>query len=543
MDYQTKDGILLRNVPDGTPEAAIKSRIAQIRASRSQPAPDPLANLDPTEGMSGAETVAAGFGGALTNLGRGAGQMLGMVSDEEVSESRRMDAPLNKTLGGKIGNIAGNIAAAVPAAFIPGANTMVGAAAVGGIAGALQPTVEGESRALNATVGAGLGVAGKYAGDKAGSFLANKLNKAQANVAAKNAAAVPKNAVISEARKAGYVMPPSQANPSLLNRYVEGFSGKIQTGQGASVKNQEVTDLLSKQALGIADDAPLSKAVLRQVREGAGQAYEAVKNSQPRLITTPRYRGDIRALKNDWSAAAREFPDLVKNKEVDALVNSLNRQDISTNAAVELVKKLRFDASVNRRSFDNPAKRELAKAQGKAAEAIDNLIEQNLQRSGNGKLFDEYRHSRMLIARAHDVEDALDETTGHVSARELAKIMGDKPLSGELGTIGRFAKTFPKAAQDLDKMGSTPGISPLDYAGGAIGTLLSGNPAALLSIGARPAVRGMSLSRPYQNLLADAPQFKVGRSLSIPAAALNSRLTKGATPFLAGQSAVGKDLE
>jgi hypothetical protein len=34
MDIQTRDGILLRNVPDGTPDEAIKARIAKIRAER-----------------------------------------------------------------------------------------------------------------------------------------------------------------------------------------------------------------------------------------------------------------------------------------------------------------------------------------------------------------------------------------------------------------------------------------------------------------------------------------------------------------------------
>lgn len=35
MDYQTKDGILLRNVPDGTPDELIKARIEKIRAERN----------------------------------------------------------------------------------------------------------------------------------------------------------------------------------------------------------------------------------------------------------------------------------------------------------------------------------------------------------------------------------------------------------------------------------------------------------------------------------------------------------------------------
>lgn len=40
MDIQTKDGILLRNIPDGTPEDQIKSRIASIRQERGTSAPE-----------------------------------------------------------------------------------------------------------------------------------------------------------------------------------------------------------------------------------------------------------------------------------------------------------------------------------------------------------------------------------------------------------------------------------------------------------------------------------------------------------------------
>lgn len=42
MDIQTKDGILLRGIPDGTPDDAIKARIEKIRAERGTPAPTPF---------------------------------------------------------------------------------------------------------------------------------------------------------------------------------------------------------------------------------------------------------------------------------------------------------------------------------------------------------------------------------------------------------------------------------------------------------------------------------------------------------------------
>lgn len=40
-----------------------------------------------------------------------------------------------------------------------------------------------------------------------------------------------------EAQEAGYVIPPTQVKPSLLNRLIEGSAGKISTAQNASFKN------------------------------------------------------------------------------------------------------------------------------------------------------------------------------------------------------------------------------------------------------------------------------------------------------------------
>lgn len=48
MDIQTKDGILLRGIPDGTPEEEIKARIQKIRAERQPSTPDaPVRFMEP----------------------------------------------------------------------------------------------------------------------------------------------------------------------------------------------------------------------------------------------------------------------------------------------------------------------------------------------------------------------------------------------------------------------------------------------------------------------------------------------------------------
>lgn len=123
---------------------------------------------DPTEGMSGMRKAAAGYGQAIPNLVRGVGQLVGTHSQADVDEARKLDAALLKSGAGMAGNIAGNAALFAPTAFIPGANTYIGAGAIGSAIGAAQPVATGESRAMNVGLGAGAGVAGQAAGNALG---------------------------------------------------------------------------------------------------------------------------------------------------------------------------------------------------------------------------------------------------------------------------------------------------------------------------------------------------------------------------------------
>jgi hypothetical protein len=106
----------------------------------------------------------AGWGKAAVDLGRGAGQWLGLVSREDVANSRERDQELMSTKAGRGGSFAGSIANAVPAAFVPGANTLAGSAAIGAGLGALQPSVSTGETAGNIGLGAATGPASLLAG-------------------------------------------------------------------------------------------------------------------------------------------------------------------------------------------------------------------------------------------------------------------------------------------------------------------------------------------------------------------------------------------
>jgi hypothetical protein len=112
---------------------------------------------DPTSGMSGLAKFGAGYGKAGMDLARGAGQLVGLESRQDVQDARDRDAPLMNTGAGKVGNFAGSIADLAPAAFVPGANTLAGAAGIGALGGLLQPSTSTGETAANVGLG---GVAG-----------------------------------------------------------------------------------------------------------------------------------------------------------------------------------------------------------------------------------------------------------------------------------------------------------------------------------------------------------------------------------------------
>jgi hypothetical protein len=118
----------------------------------------------PTDGMSTTELALAGAGKAVADLGRGAGQWLGVVSRDDVAESRKRDKALMGTGAGLAGNIAGNVAAVLPTAFIPGANTLAGAGAIGAVTGAMAPSESTGETLKNIGVGGALAPASILAG-------------------------------------------------------------------------------------------------------------------------------------------------------------------------------------------------------------------------------------------------------------------------------------------------------------------------------------------------------------------------------------------
>lgn len=526
-------------------------------------ATDPQASA--VDGMSGLDRFRAGLAGGVlqaggliknalndasvaladTSVGRvidRAGQSMGLSSAADVkarndagrAEFNRVMAPLNDTASGKAGNIVGTVATLLPTAAIPGANTWTGAALIGGGAGAiLSETGERDTGAATGAIG---GVVGKGLGLGLAKGVTALKGKVAESVAARAPMVGQQQAAVRTARELGYTVPPTMANPSGANRLLEGFAGKLTTGQQASLKNQEVTNRLIRNTFGLADDVPLNTDTMGAIRSQAGKAYDDLANFGT-FSKDAAYDMDLAKIRKPLDTFAKDFPDLANN-EVDGLLNAINRDRFDSGAAIEALKRFRFDGNANKISLD-PEKKALGRVQLQAADAMESMIERNLQKFvGGDEMLNSFRNARQTIAKTYTVEKALNSQTGNVNALKLAdQLRKGKPLSGDIKKAAQFAEAFKTAAKEPTS--SPTGTSPLDWAAAGGISAMSANPYLLALAGARPAVRATILSRPYQNLMTMPGTPTVSPLLELAAKGASSRVAQQSMPAIG----IGSSLE
>jgi hypothetical protein len=342
--------------------------------------------------------------------------------------------------------------------------------------------------------------------------------------------------VAKEAQDVGYVIPPTQINPSLLNRAMEGTAGKLTTAQNASFKNQIVTNRLANKALGLPEDTVITPEVLGNIRTNAGKAYENLGISGT-IKTSSKFNQALDEIPvyKDALKAEKDFPTGKKNEIVE-VIDSLRSPVFDVSSAVSKINVLRGNADKAFASGDKA----LGKANKAASEVLENTIENYLANSKQTDLLNNFRDARQLIAKTYSVEKALNPASGTIDANKLAQqLRAGRPLSGELKQISEFSSAFPTATKTTESMGSLPQISPLDVGGALIaggGTYLTGSgaetPVTLAALLARPALRSMALSKPVQSRLTNQQI----RSLSPETRNLARMLTlQGATKFGANQ--------
>ena len=482
---------------DDRAASVLANAVRTARQSQQQP------SYDPTEGMSFFDKAAAGVGKSIYDTGRGIGQMLGMVSREEVDEAKRRDAALMNTGGGITGNIAGNLAQAL---FIPGGSTVKGAALIGGSMGAVQPVGTDESRLQNIAIGAGLG----GATSKGAHMLGDALEARAAAKSVQQAQYAGRDAAIAAGKAEGYVAPSSLTGGGLTSRLAEGLSGKQKTNQAAAIKNQPITESLARRALGLANDAELSPDKLQSLRNQAfQQGYEPIRAVKG-VAADAQFVSALDDIAASYTGAAKSFPGAF-DSPIPGLVDKFKVNAFDADDALKAMKNLRKEASAAFRAGDN----DLALAKREIATALEDQIERHLSQSGKdgAQMLEKFRQARKLIAKTHSVEDALVDGANIVDARKLAQqSTKGRPLDGDLQKIAAFSN----ATKGSGLTSSITGIpeagfnTPFSVADFLVGGVLGGtvNPALYALPAARVAARSAILSSPVQQRL--GPNYQLG---------------------------------
>jgi hypothetical protein len=323
--------------------------------------------------------------------------------------------------------------------------------------------------------------------------------------------------LLEESRGRGYVVPPATVGTRPFISAVEGVGGKVLTEKAASAQNQKITNALAAESIGLPTNKPLSPAAIQEVRNAAGSVYAKIKRTGD-VSADDEYLNDLAAIEDSTNVLIQNFPDLPIDEmaKIRQTIGAIAQPGFTSEAAVELIKRLRNQASDNLRFMvDDPAQKALGRAQLSAAEAVEALLARNLRNQGVANLADEFDEARRTIARTYTVEQAFNPATGNVNAQKLAaEVRQRKPLSGPLELSGRFAEAFPLAAQEVR---ASP-VSTMDaiatgllgtglYGAGGLGgaTLALGYP--LARYGARSGVLGDVVQ---ESLLRRGPQGRRG---------------------------------
>lgn len=313
----------------------------------------------------------------------------------------------------------------------------------------------------------------------------------------------------------GATLPPTQVNPSMVNRIIEGISGKQQTAQLASIKNQELVNAQARKTLGLAPDVQITPQVLQDYRNVKGQAYDALKANNA-YYTDKQFITDV-------NKRTSELQKLANTTDVSAELNVLNglkQMSFDGDGLVEQMKRLRYDGERNLMSAD-PKNAALGKAQKFAAKQLEDLAERNLQKFNQPDVMSNFKQARQDIAKSYTIEKTLNAVTGDVSGARLGQRAAEgKIVPTELQALADAAGAYPSAFQNVARIGSVPGFSPLDIGTAGVASAAAGNPSVLLSAATRPTLRSVAVSPMFQrNMLPSSqgqPQGLLNRITSDP---------------------------
>jgi ribosomal protein L29 len=349
------------------------------------------------------------------------------------------------------------------------------AAAIGG----------GGSSGLAREMGGGVGsqITAGLAGGLAGGLA---VKPTQIGKSVKELQNAPRDKVLKEAQKQGYVALPSDVGAGKFTRALQTVSGKFKAEELASAKNQQVTNSLVRKYLNLTDDAPLDTDTLTSLRQNAAEPYRQAAQLPASQVatTTTKSLGTGKSTTKPILKSGAELVDEINAARDDArsLWKSISMGTEKPNQIRKAA--LEADARVN---------------------ALENQLESIVKKNNQPQLLNELQNARKEIAKIYTVEKATNPVTGDVDARAIARELKKKaPITDELQLVGKFAQAFPKVTKLVNEKPNA--FSIYDVIGTSYG-IGAANPLIYALPAARVASRYGLMSKPVQQGLV-TPQYE-----------------------------------
>lgn len=544
--FTAPDGRKIKvNGPEGsTPEQAFqiaqgqyqpeqKPSLAQTNPAEYDPNSQEFQDqYGPTAGMSGAEKFFAGAGKSVVDIGRGLRQLNPFGSaevDAEVAESRQLDAPLMQTGAGIAGNVAGTLATTVmPVGLaakgaqaaglaktaaagrsLVNPTTFKAAAAVGALQGGIQPTVEGESRAMNTGVGAVTGLASQ------GVFAAG----ARAARPVKNVLGATGRKAVKVLEDAGVPLDAAQKTGSRTLKRLKAslFDNPVTAGKAIAKHEQQQSAFARAVLKTIGQDADAATPdVMDSAAREIGQVFDDVAARNPvkydNKLEAELVRIGTQAMKELESPQAA-----IINNQINEVIEKASTTGTVDGAAYQNIKEALDRISMGQSS-----------GLGHWARELRGSLDDALERSAQGGDFQALKEARKMWRRMLQIQGSIDKDgSGTISPARLANSIGVKKNASQAIRGGgdqelvKLAQAGKQILSDRLPNSGTPArlaalLAPGAVVGGAAGLASGDLETAAYGVAGgviAPKLIQNALSRQY---LSQGMQGMAGNALMLP---------------------------
>ena len=278
-------------------------------------------------------------------------------------------------------------ALAGPGGTVGSAVRAAGVGAASGAAGQTTKELTG-SDLLAVAVGAASPFAISGTGKKASTFIGTETKKG----------------LLKEARKEGLVVDPASVRTSRPTEMLESIAGKAAVSQQSSINNAQKFNDLASRSVGLPKGTEMTPDVLDTLRQTVRKPYTDLSAISPQAQQT-----------------------------------------------LEEIRRIRIEANDHWKYFNktgHPDAGKAARALNQQETQLENQLEVMARQAGRPDLVPQMKASRRIIARSYDIERALIEGPGEVSAPALARMkQNGRPLEDELDLIARFHQAFPRSSR------------------------------------------------------------------------------------------------